>query len=151
MLTEICQYLKNWEFDLDECPKIEDTFTIEGGEISALNEQMTILPGQYFRIIGSMLNDGVHLYPDAALADETFNGAVWLMSIPQSIVNLADDIGAWVDAYENAKSTSMTPYNSETFGGYAYSKSGSGASVSASGLIGWQAAFADRLNPWRKI
>lgn len=157
MLTELCEYLKNW-FDEGQ-PKHIGTITITGGEITARDDlhlvstAVTPVTGQYFRIIGSILSDGVHQYPDADMPDETFEGAVWLMRVPPEIVSLANDISAWKEKYETLDSQAMSPYNSESFGGYSYSKSGAGANSSANsaGLSGWQAVFANRLNHWRKL
>lgn len=139
MLTELCQELRNW-FDRE---RHFGTFTIEGGElaVSFLQE------GQYFRIIGSVFNDGVHKYPITSLHDETFEGAVWALAIPEAIINLSNDIDNWQNKYGAVDSAAMSPFNSESFGGYTYSKA-SGSSGSASD---WRSAFANRLNRWRKI
>jgi len=104
--------------------------------------------GQYFRIVGSVFNDGVYQYPATGLTDETFDGAIWAMAIPSEVIALASDIEAWKEKYQSIDSPAMSPYNSESFGGYSYSKS-SGGSDDLSGT--WQGAFADRLNHWRKI
>lgn len=159
MLTELCEYLKNWF--CEEQDKHIGTITITGGVITArddlllLETPITPATGQYYRIIGSIFSDGIHKYGDQTdvPADETFDGAIWLLRIPPVIIALAADIATWVSKYGGASSIAMSPYNSESFNGYSYSKSGAGAnaSASASGLTGWQAAFADRLNPWRKI
>ena len=157
MLTELCEYLKNW-FD-EGMEKHIGIITITGGEITAHDglpssgETVTPATGQYFRIIGSVFSDGVHRYPDESMTDETFEGAVWLMRVPPEIVSLANDISAWKEKYETLDSQAMSPYNSESFGGYSYSKSGAGANSSANsaGLSGWQAVFANRLNHWRKL
>ena len=158
MLTELCEYLKNW-FCEDQDKHI-GTITITGGEITARDDlymigdkQIEPVNGQYIRVIGSIFNDGVHCYPDFEMQDETFDGAVWLMRIPPAVQVLADDIAAWKAKYMGIDSPAMSPYNSESFAGYSYSKSGAGANAAAngSGLTGWQAVFADRLDPWRKI
>lgn len=157
MLTELCEYLKNW-FTEDQDKHI-GIITITGGEITARDDliytgkQITPAAGQYFRVVGSIFSDGVHQYPDTEMADETFQGAIWLMRIPPAVVALAQEIDEWKAKYMGINSPLMGPFNSESFGGYSYSKSGTGASAftSASGLSGWQAAFADRLGPWRKI
>lgn len=160
MLTELCEYLRNW-FVEDRDMHI-GKITITGGEIKITarddlyllgDKQLEPLNGQYIRVIGSVFNDGVHQYPDLEMQDETFDGAVWLLRIPPAILALADDIAAWKAKYMTLDSQYMSPYNSESFAGYSYSKSGSGASAAAngSGLDGWQAVFADRLSPWRKI
>lgn len=135
MLTEVCQEVNNW-FDVE---KRFDVFTVENGhiEIDGLQD------GQYFRIIGSVFNDGVHLSTDT-LTDETFDGAVWLLAIPESFVNMVSDIKNWQNNYGEAV---KSPYSSESFGGYSYSKSGGGSSGSSSG---WKGAFSSDLNRWRK-
>lgn len=144
MLTELCQELKNW-FDKD---RFFGTFTISGGSIGL--SETGIQNGQYFRIVGSVFNDGVHQYPAAGLTDETFDGAVWLMAVPQAVITLNQDIMAWQRKYGTADSEAMSPFTSESFGGYSYSK-GSGSSGSDGGGVTWQSVFASRLNLWRKI
>lgn len=59
MLTELCQELRNW-FDRGQ-PKWYGTFTIENGAL-VLRDDMSLKDGQYFRIVGSALNDGVYQY-----------------------------------------------------------------------------------------
>ena len=147
MLTEVCQYLKNWfnrKPDGRKYPEWSGTFTIENG---ALN--LELADGQYFRIMGSLFNDGVHQHGVDVLTDETFDGAVWSMGVPPEVVQLAHDIEAWQANYGTSLSPNMSPYQSESFGGYSYSKGGGGSSDTDSGT--WQGAFATRLAPWRKI
>lgn len=143
MLTELCQELRNW-FDRK---RYFGTFTIEGGELTVPFLQ----EGQYFRIIGSVFNDGVHQYPVTSLRDETFDGAIWALAIPEEFVDLASEIEAWQAKYGGADSTAMSPYTSESFGGYSYSKSAANSSSNNSAGISWQTAYANRLNKWRKI
>lgn len=144
MLTELCQELKNW-FDREHHT---GTFTIQDGNIAAdfLRE------GQYFRIMGSIFSDGVHQYPAVDLPSETFSGAVWELAIPVPVINLAQEIQVWRDKYEAADSAALSPFNSESFGGYSYTKSGSGNSQGGSSSgVSWKNAFASRLNMWRKL
>ena len=145
MLTELCQELKNW-FDIE---RHFDTFVIENGGLSVPFLQ----EGQYFRIVGSVFNDGVYQYPATELKDETFDGAVWAMAVPPAVAELSEEIDAWQAKYGGADSAAMSPFTSESFGGYSYSKGGgSSASGNGSGGAGtWQSAFAGRLNLWRKI
>lgn len=144
MLTELCQELKNW-FD---CDRYFGEFKIDGGSIDLGDKLQN---GQYFRIIGSVFNDGVYQYPVTGLTDETFDGAVWAMAIPPVVIALASDIKDWMDKYGGADSALMSPYNSESFGGYSYSKSGGGSGDGSSLSGTWQGAFASRMNRWRKI
>lgn len=154
IMTEMCQELRNW-FDRNQ-PKYHGTFRIIDGVISCDDWQMDILDDQYFRIIGSVFNDGVHqkgLESDA-LHDETFYGSVWAMAVPPAVIALAEEIENWQGKYGSVDSASMSPFNSESFGGYSYSKSTGGGSYYGDGTgggNGWKSAFADRLNRWRKI
>lgn len=145
MLAELCRELKNWDFQT-KAKKHIGTIKIENEALVGFDDKLA--EGQYFRIVGSVFNDGIYQFP-ATLKDETFDGAVWAMAIPDEVVALADEIQAWRVKYENITSYNMSPYNSESFGGYSYSKSGGGSASDGSGT--WQKAFANRLNKWRKI
>lgn len=147
MLTELCQELRNW-FEKD---KHFGTFTISGGQ---LTNCPYLQDGQYFRIVGSIFNDGVHQWPSDDLIDESFKGAIWAMAVPPAVVALCDDIEAWEAKYGGVDGVLMSPYSSESFGGYSYTKaSGSSDSRGSRGStsLTWQSAFASRLNNWRKI
>lgn len=142
MLTELCQELRNW-FDRE---RHTGTFEISGGNIVCdfLQE------GQYFRLIGSIFSDGVHKYPAADLPSEAFTGAVWALAIPAPVVTLSEEIDTWRAKYEAPDSAALSPFQSESFGGYSYAKGASGSNGNTSG-VSWQNAFAARLNKWRKI
>jgi hypothetical protein len=147
MLTELCQELRNW-FDRDH-DKWFGTIVISDGQINANGAEINLIDGQHFRIIGSLLNDGVYKYPADNLKDETFSGAVWSMAIPPSVVELADRIGQWI---EDNKAVIDSPYQSESFGGYSYSKGSGGSGSGGSGnSADWRNHFADDLNRWRKL
>lgn len=154
MLTEVCQYLRNWftrRPDGGYYPSYEGAFRIENGTIPDL--QGKLADGQYFRIIGSIFNDGVHRYGDPAdlLADETFCGTVCSMMVPPEVVALADDISEWQAKYGGVDAPAMSPYDSETWGGYTY-KMRQGYAGSGGGMMtGWQNVFHERLKLWRKI
>ena len=61
---------------------------------------------------------------------------------------ISEEIKEWRKKY---KDVINSPYTSESFGGYAYTKSG-GVSVSGSaGVVTWQSVFKSRLNEWRKL
>lgn len=139
MLTELCGVLRNW-FETD---RISGTYTVENGSITLPFLQN----GQFFRVVGSVFNDGVHQYPDYAMADETFVGSIWPMSVPPALLCLGEEIKAW---QEKNGDIAASPYTSESFGGYSYSKSTSGSATGA-GMVTWQSVFKSRLNQWRKI
>ena len=139
MLTELCGVLRNW-FETD---RISGTYTVENGSITLPFLQN----GQFFRVVGSVFNDGVHQYPDYAMPDETFDGSIWPMSVPPALLCLGEEIKAW---QEKNGDIAASPYTSESFGGYSYSKSTSGSATGA-GMVTWQSVFKSRLNQWRKI
>ena len=138
MLTEICAEIRNY-FEVPNGRHF-GTFTISGGSIAPLD---FLQEGQYFRIVGSVFNDGVYQYPATSLTDEVFEGAVWAMAVPPTLIALAAEI----KAYNDSDAGKESPYTSESFGGYSYTKA-----TDANGApIGWQKAFASRLNKWRKL
>ena len=137
MLTELCAELRNY-FEVPSGRHF-GKFTISGGSIAPLE---FLQEGQYFRIVGSVFNDGVYQYPAASLTDEVFEGAVWAMAVPPTLIALAAEI----KEYNDSDAGKASPYTSESFGGYSYTKA-----TDANGApIGWQKAFASRLNKWRK-
>ena len=141
MLTQICQYLRNWF----ETKKLNGEFEIRDGRIYNNGSEIPALDGQYVRIGGSTFNDGVETYPIVTHKPESFTGSVWLMAVPLAFLELVDDISSWSKANQDAINS---PYQSESFGGYSYSKGYSGGT--AQGTT-WQGQFAARLAPWRKI
>lgn len=155
MLTELCQYLKNW-FELDQ---ISGKVTITGGTITVASDSLlfsdgnpaTILPGQYIHIEGSVYNNGVFQYGTDYLSDETFTGSIWLMGVPQAIIDLDAEITEWRQKYEAISSPAMSPFNSESFKGYSYSKGTVSGGSGGESALGWQNVFGPRLAPWRKI
>lgn len=142
ILTEICEYLNNYFWE----KKISGNFTISDGAIEAIG----LKDGQYFRILGSTFNDGVHIYPATDLTDEEFEGSIWAMAVPATVIAIASDIKDWQTLYGSADSSAMSPFNSESFAGYSYSKSGSGNANSGSNTT-WQDVFGGRLNKYRKL
>lgn len=142
MIEQICAFIHNY-FVGDT---YAGTFTITDGTLTVDG----LLPGQYFRIRGSRLNDGVYIYPASDLADETFTGYVDDMRPPRTFLNLVTDIEAWQSKYGEA---TTGPYQSESFGGYSYTlKSGTGSTPgAATDGATWRGVFATRLNQWRKL
>lgn len=147
MLNELCNELNNW-FDKD---RIFGVFKIVDGELTEMSD--TLQDGQYFRIVGSVFNDGVYEYPTTSLKDEEFDGAVWVMAVPPSVVTLAEEIEGWQNKYGGVDSQAMSPFQSESFGGYSYTKkSGSSSNSGTNAKLGsWQDAFSAKLNRYRRI
>ena len=139
MLEQVLMNIRNW-FPVKGGIH-SGTFTIKDGGITL----PFLADGQYFRICGSVFNDGLHRYPATDLVDEEFSGAIWELAIPPAVVDLADEIGAWQEKNGEA---SASPYQSESFGGYSYSKATDSVS---GGAVTWQSAFKRQLSAWRKI
>lgn len=150
MLAELCKELNNWDFQKGAERHIGD-FEIQEGALVGFSNKLA--DGQYFRIVGSTFNDGIYMYPTTVLRDETFHGGVWAMAIPEEVIALAEEIADWEERYGGTGSPNMSPYTSESFGGYSYTKGGSrtatGNNQDNAGT--WQGAFATRLRKWRKI
>ena len=135
-LTNLCAELRNYF----ETEKRFGTFTISGGSISPSD---FLQDGQYFRIVGSVFNDGVHRHPAHDLTDETFDGAVWAMAVPPAVIELLQKI----QEFEAATANAPTAYTSESFGGYSYTKA-----TDENGLpVGWKSVFRSELNKLRKL
>jgi hypothetical protein len=107
--------------------------------------------GQYFRILNSDLNDGVYKYPVTGLKDEEFEGQIWSMAVPQTVIDLASEIGNWQEKYGAADSAAMSPFNSESFGIYSYNKGSASSSSGSENPNSWQSVFASRLIPYRRL
>lgn len=147
MLTELCGELNNW-FDRKQA-KFHKPFKIIDGSVENI-DSLGIQIGQYYRIIGSVFNDGVHQYtgmPDESLHDETFSGSLWLMAVPQEVIDLASDIEAWVEKY---KEISYSPYASENLSPTSYSYSMNAKEGNENSGATWQNMFSSRLTKWRK-
>ena len=155
-ITEICTYLRNYFVPADKRENRfyihSGTFTVKDGKIFPVE---FLKENQYFRVVGSALNDGVYCNCTndlKTLKNETFDGAVHEMAVPPAFLKLCKDIEAWREKNESTESTNMSPFVSESFGGYSYSKSGNRTNSGNSGnAVTWQNQFANRLNTWRKI
>lgn len=137
ILTEVCEYLNNYFW----IKKFVGKFKITNGNINIAG----LKDGQYFRIKGSTFNDGVHLYPSSELVDEEFEGAIWAMAVPATVIAVALEIDEWKKKYCTVDSAAMSPFNSESFGVYSYSKD--------SGSFSWEtvSTFVSRLSPYRRL
>ncbi len=151
MLTEVCDFVHNYFENVIYSGQHE----ISNGQI--LDDDVVLLDGQRFRVKGSALNDGIYTYHESGifnddntefvpLADETFVGDIVTMKIPTMFLTLVLQITDWVA--ENAKVLN-SPLQSESFGGYAYTKAT--GSAANGGMLGWQDVFRARLKAYRKI
>lgn len=143
MLEKVLRNLRN--YFVVEGGVHEDHFVISSGTIT-LDFLQT---GQYFWIHGSVFNDGIYQYPATGLHDEEFTGEIWAMAVPPAVIALAGKIATWETKYGDSANS---PYSSESFGGYSYSKASGGSnSNSANKPFTWESAFKTELDEWRKI
>lgn len=141
-ISELCTELNNWF----EREVYSGTFEIRDGVLDV----DFLLNNQYFRIVGSVFNDGVHKFLDEHLTDETFSGEIWAMAVPPDVISLVSAINDWEE--KNAAAIN-SPYSSESFGGYSYSlvgQSDNSGSATSTGAT-WQGKFRTQLNKWRKV
>ena len=141
MLETVLTHLKNWFVVPNGVHS--GVFTVADGNM----ELPFLKDGQYYRICGSVFNDGLHRYGGNAgtLTDETFSGSVWALAIPKAVVELSEKIEEW--QAKNGEAVS-SPFVSESFGGYSYTK----ATDTATGAQAtWETVFRSQLNPYRKL
>ena len=139
MLEQVLTYLKNWF--VVPCGVHQGIYTIKNGDI----EIPFLQNNQYYRICGSVFNDGLHRYGEDALTDETFTGSVWALAVPKAVVSIAAEIEEWQNKNGDAVAS---PFTSESFGGYSYTK----ATDSTTGAQAtWHTVFRAQLNPYRKL
>lgn len=139
MLESVLRHLKNWFLVPDGIH--HGTFVVEGGSIAL----PFLSDGQYYRVIGSVFNDGLHKYGDGdQMHNETFNGTIWALAVPHEVVAISEEIKEWNN--KNAAKVN-SPFQSESFENYSYTK----ASGQNGGVVGWESVFRGRLNPWRKV
>lgn len=166
MLEQTLNYLNNW-FTY-EPETYRGRCSITDGVLAC---GLALRDGAYYRIIGSRFHDGLYQHcvpvedvdeeeleitedsdetepeeePTDTGVDEVFFGSVSLCALPASFLDLIDEMEAWQVEYGDAMSS---PYQSESFGGYSYSKSTGAATETGTATV-WT-AFADALAPYKR-
>ena len=144
------EYLHNYFYKFKEKGK----FKIEFNTISANEKELrgTYYVGQYVRIIGSSVNDGIYevvavqedgltgITLKGCLKDEIFEGYICSLAIPKAFRELVVDIQAYIDKQEPSAMVS------ESFGGYSYTK----GTINGQ-LATWQNVFFNDLKPYRRL
>jgi hypothetical protein len=138
LIKQVLDFIHNYFVKNEYC----GSFKIEDG--SLVSDKL--INGQYFMIKGSLLNDGVYQYPATNLLDEEFKGKVYGLAIPRDVLDLISEIDEWQTKNKNALES---PYQSESFGGYSYSKATSGKADGSQ--LTWRDVFGSRLNAYRKL
>ena len=145
-LEQVLYHIHNW-FSYDE---LNVRCAISDGQLPV---SVSIPEGAWYRIEGSLLNDGLHRHPAEDLRDETFDGTITICAIPNALLDVVEEIEDWQQAYNAGRKKALeSPYTSESFDGYSYNmRDYTGANTASGGLSGWQAEFASRLRTWRKM
>lgn len=138
MLEQILNQLHNW-FVVD----------IHPGEYNIVDGDITLpflQDGQYFRVVGSIFNDGLHRYgPDMEmLQDENFVGTIWALAVPREVVTLAADMAEW-ETKNGAAAAGI--YQSESKADYSYTK----RTNAVGGVVTVWDVFRARLKPYQKL
>lgn len=142
MIGQVCAEVKNY-FIQPDVDIHASNYTVTNGQIGPVP---FLKDGQYYRIVGSVLNDGVYKHgtDDTDLADEEFFGAVWAMRVPRDFVDLCEEIQEWES--KNGKALSG-PYQSENIPNYSYElRQGDNG-----GAWTWRNQFGSRLNAFRRL
>lgn len=151
MLQEVCEHIHNY-FSVD---RLTEHYTITDGTLSPAP---ALKDGQRFLIEGSVLNDGMYTWHSdgtikndddgagAGLVDEAFTGTVCGLAVPPKLISLTAEISDWVAAYGAAINS---PYQSESFGGYSYTKAAGANGTSVA--TGWEDHFRRKLDRWRRV
>lgn len=125
----------------------------EFGEYSIKNNKIQVrgkyIAGQYIRIIGSFLNDGVFKVKSVIgneielenMNDEEFEGYICSLAIPNSFIELNQKIKEYKSKEKN------NGIVSESFGNYSYSK----ATNSSGNPITWQDVFTNELRQYKQM
>ena len=141
-LKEICDYIHNYF----EYEYFEGEFAITDGSIDL--SKVRIQSNQYYMIEGSVFNDGIHKRVSTDLSNETFRGTIITMRVPKDVLDVLQEATEWESSN---KTVLQNPLNSESFGGYSYSKGSSSKKDGSQGQITWRDVFGDRLKAYRKI
>lgn len=142
MLENVLKFLNNHFYMWQEI----GGFVINGDKIRV---KANYLQGQYIRITGSILNNGVYQVKSVegdtieveGLTNEIFEGCIFGLAIPKDLLTLVEHIEEYEK--ENKKSNII----SESFGGYSYTK----ATDTSGNIANWESVYFNDLCKYRKI
>ena len=169
MLTEICQYLHNY-FDYERFigeitivarqDGLYPSDSLNPGEMVYPKDyfpakvfcngvEIAISDGQYFALFRQRIPLGVFQLIELT-ENKTFAGSVWLMDVPKAIKSADEWAETWKANNMAAGSEANSVFQSESFGGYSYSK-GNNSKGKVGASIFDNAQFAAMLAPYRKL
>lgn len=143
-MEEILRTLNNYFYKFKEVGE----FTISNNSIVV---KAPYFEGQYIKLQGSTLNDGVHKVKSVdgrgnitieGLVNEKFKGVIYSLAIPKTLIDLEPQIKAFRE--KNVPSV----FTSESIpGGYSYTK----ATGKDGATLDWIGAFSSSLKPYKKM
>lgn len=145
MLSRVCRYLKNY---FVKTTTGNGDVTVADNKVFFNGSEIEMNEGQYFALAGLNYVYGVYAYGDE-LEDSTFEGAVWIMQVPKDVLDVVERMAAWEEANGGVDSEAMSPFQSESFGGYSYSKASGGSGKVGSSVFD-NAEYASVLSPFKK-
>ena len=141
-MEKILGYLNNYFYRFGERGK----YTIEDNVITVRGKY---IEGQYVRLTGSVMNDGVYKVISVdensitlnETVNEVFEGIIYSLAIPKELIELEKKINKFVE------DNPAGGYASESFGNYSYSKG-----TNANGELNtWKDVFKVELRPYKKM
>jgi len=139
-LTSMCRIVNNYFVK----EKVSGTF-----DLNPNVAPISLIENQYFRIVGSIMNDGVYRNDAESLSTltaEEFQGEIWSMAVPRDFLTLCEEIEAF-NTKMNEIASKDNGFTSENFDGYSYSKA---SSLSPALQQEWS-NINSRLNNYRRI
>ena len=161
MLEQILAHLNNWFVRYSYTGNV--TVSADGAVLAPSEAAAILQPGRWYRILDSDFHDGVYQVPEEEPEEEpeekeeaeaeepeeeqgeTFYCTLWALDVPPGLLSIAAEMEAWQAKYGDVMSS---PYQSESFGGYSYSKAGVSSSNSGTATVWTQ--FADVLAPYKR-
>lgn len=142
MLEEILKIINNYFYATGE----KGSYNIQDNKLTVKRKY---IQGQYIKIEGSIMNNGVHKVLEVSdnqitleeAINEEFEGVIYGLAIPKDIIRLEPKIKEFESKVKNSV------YVSESVGGYSYTK----AADKNGNVQSWVGAFANDLRPYRRI
>lgn len=144
MLEEILKIINNYFY-----------VTGEKGSYNIQNNKLTVkgkyIQGQYIKIEGSIMNNGVHKVLEVSdnqitleeAINEEFDGVIYGLAIPRDIIRLEAKVKEFEECSANRRSVIV----SDSTGAYSRTK----ATDKNGNVQTWIGVFANDLRPYRKL
>ena len=97
-----------------------------------------------------VLSRSMGIYPEIIAENLSYFEPMLAMDPSFDLKELVPAIEQYIEEEENKK-VLQSPLNSESFGGYSYSKGSSSKKDGSQGQITWRDVFGDELKAYRKI